>query len=284
MDSCHWYLYSSASSWNYCGVFAIMRKKLVILSLFFLSFFFLLIAPKTSAATFSSGLEDNLQLFGGNVTLLEQEAQKLANETKAGVYVVTTDSSTPASQMAKTYLADKVGAKNNGVVLVINMNLRKVYIWATGNLKYYLPSSRIEKTLDIVQPELTDNNYYQAVSGFFDQVSKYYQAGIPTSRKYSINSETGAVTFHRSFQPLSILIALIISLIAAGGFVWTIYRRYQMKDAHAVWRYDYGRNGNLELHQREDILVNTFITTRIIPRPSSDNNNFSDGSGGGRSF
>lgn len=91
----------------------------------------------------------------------------MANETKAGVYVVTTDSSTPASQMAKTYLADKVGAKNNGVVLVINMNLRKVYIWATGNLKYYLPSSRIEKTLDIVQPELTDNNYYQAVSGFF---------------------------------------------------------------------------------------------------------------------
>lgn len=261
-----------------------MRKKLVILSLFFLSFFFLLIAPKTSAATFSSGLEDNLQLLGGNVTLLEQEAQKLANETKAGVYVVTTDSSTPASQMAKTYLADKVGAKNNGVVLVINMNLRKVYIWATGNLKYYLPSSRIEKTLDIVQPELTDNNYYQAVSGFFDQVSKYYQAGIPTSRKYSINSETGAVTFHRSFQPLSILIALIISLIAAGGFVWTIYRRYQMKDAHAVWRYDYGQNGNLELYQREDILVNTFITTRIIPRPSSDNNNFSDGSGGGRSF
>lgn len=131
---------------------------------------------------------------------------------------------------------------------------------------------------------MTDNNYYQAVSGFFDQVSKYYQAGIPTSRKYSINSETGAVTFHRSFQPLSILIALIISLIAAGGFVWAIYRRYQMKDAHAVWRYDYGRNGNLELHQREDILVNTFITTRIIPRPSSDNNNFSDGSGGGRSF
>lgn len=261
-----------------------MRKKLVFLSLFFLSFFFLLIAPKTAAATFSSGIEDNLQLLGGNVTLLEQEDQKLANETKAGVYVVTTDSSTPASQMAKTYLADKVGAKNNGVVLVINMNLRKVYIWATGNLKYYLPSSRIEKTLDIVQPELTDNNYYQAVSGFFDQVSKYYQAGIPTSRKYSINSETGAVTFHRSFQPLSILIALIISLIAAGGFVWTIYRRYQMKDAHAVWRYDYGRNGNLELHQREDILVNTFITTRIIPRPSSDNNNFSDGSGGGRSF
>ena len=108
------------------------------------------------------------------------------------------------------------------------------------------------------------------------------KAGIPTSKKYSINSETGAVTFHRSFQPLSILIALIISLIAAGGFVWAIYRRYQMKDAHAVWRYDYGRNGNLELHQREDILVNTFITTRIIPRPSSDNNNFSDGSGGGR--
>ena len=173
-----------------------MRKKIIIFSLFFLSFFFLLITPKTSAATFQSGIEDNFKLLGGNVTLLEQEAQQLANQTKAGVFVVTTDSSTSASQMAKTYLADKVGAKNNGVVLVINMNLRKVYIWATGNLKYYLPSSRIEKTLDIVQPELSSDNYYQAVSGFFDQVSKYYQAGIPTTRKYTVNSQTGAITFN----------------------------------------------------------------------------------------
>lgn len=264
-----------------------MRKKFIFVALFIVSlscFFF----PKTaSATTFQSGIDDSAQLLGNDLANLEASAQGLASQTKAGIFVVTTESDQPADEMARSYLADKVGAGNNGAVLVINMNLRKVYIWATGNLKYYLPSSRIESTLDVVQPALSANDYRAAVSGFFDKVSTYYQNGIPTSRKYTVDSETGKVTFHRSFQPLALLLALLIALVTGGLFAWNIYRSYQMKDRHAVWRYDYGHNGELKLTKQQDILVNTFITTRPIPRPSSNNSGgFSGGggSGGGRSF
>ena len=262
-----------------------MRKKLIFLSFFLLSLFCFFFPKVGQAATFQSGVEDSAQILGTDLSPLTQRAQEVATLTKAGIFVVTTESTTPEDQFARTYLADKVGAGNNGTVLVINMNLRKVYIWATGNMEHYLPSSRINTTLDVVQPALTAGDNIGAVQGFFDKVSEYYQAGLLTSRKYTVDPETGAITFHRSFQPLNILIAGLVALITSGGFVWTVYRRYQMKDAHANWRYDYGRNGNLDLTEKQDLLVNTFITTRRIPRPSSNGGGGSSGgSGGGRSF
>lgn len=264
-----------------------MRKKLTLFAVFLLSFcvFF---APKIAAAqTFPSKIEDNVQLFGGTSNQLATQAQALAQETKAGVFIVTTESSEAVNQFSKSYLANQVGAGNNGVVLTINMSLRKVYIWSTGNLQYYLPSNRINAILDIIQPELTANNATGAATDFLSEVSRYYQAGIPTSRHYTVDETTGVVTFHRSFIPLNLLIAFIIALIIAGVFVWTIYRRYQMKDAHAVWRYDFHSNGQLDLTENTDILINTFVTSRRIPRPSSNGGGtggMSGGSGGGRSF
>ncbi|AYG00151.1 TPM domain-containing protein [Lactococcus allomyrinae] len=262
-----------------------MRKKSTLFVLSFLTLFFIFFAQQATAQTFPSNIEDSAQILGDSVSTLSQKAQEVAQKTRAGVFVVTTENDISAGDYARTYLADKVGSGNNGVVLVINMNLRKVYIWATGNMKYYLPSSRINATLDVVQPALSDNDNIGAVSVFFDKVEHYYQAGIPTSRKYTVNPETGVITFHRSFQPLNILIAVIVAFIVGGSFVWTIYRRYQMKGSHSIWRYDYGTNGNLELNEQQDVLVNTFITTRRIPRPSSNSGGSSGGgSGGGRSF
>ncbi|KZK37358.1 TPM domain-containing protein [Lactococcus taiwanensis] len=261
-----------------------MKKKSILFSLILFGLFFLFIPQPTKAATFSSGIEDNAQILGPTISSLQGQAQALADQTKAGVYVLTSNSTTSASSMARSYLAEQVGEGKNGVVLVINMNLRKVYIWATGNMKHYLSASRIEDTLDVVQPALSANDSSGAVTGFFDKVSQYYRAGIPTSRRYTVDEQTGAVTFQRSFRPLYIIIAALFALLSAALFIWMIYRRYQMKDAHAIWRYDYNHNGELQLSEREDRLVNTFITTRHIPRPSSDGGGSSGGSGGGRSF
>jgi uncharacterized protein len=263
-----------------------MRKKLIFLISFLVAFIFFLVPSHVGAQTYQAGVDDSAQILGADVAQLTQQAQKVANQTKAGIFVVTTLSDTPENQFAKDYLAEKVGSGNNGAVLVINMNLRKVYIWTTGNLQYYMPSIRINSTLDVVQPALTSGTYSQGVSGFLDKLSEYFAAGIPTSRAYTIDPNSGKVTFHRSFQPLNILIAVLVSLIIAGTFIWTIYRRYQMKDAHAIWHYDYFSNSDLNLTQEQDLLINTFITTRRIPRPSNNSGGggMSGGSGGGRSF
>ena len=113
------------------------------------------------------GIDDQAALLSDSTQSLEQEAQLLANQTKAGVFVVTTmDDTESPKELAVNYLVQKVGQGNNGIVLVINMSQRKLYIWATGNLKYYITSSRIESILDVVQPQLSDGNYPQAIESF----------------------------------------------------------------------------------------------------------------------
>ncbi|MGF2924140.1 TPM domain-containing protein [Lactococcus garvieae] len=265
-----------------------MKKKRIFLTLLFtvITLFALFAFPKKSFAQ-QVGIDDQAGLLTGPTQALEQEAQLLANQTKAGIFVVTTmDNTESPKDFAVNYLAQKVGQGNNGIVLMINMSQRKLYIWATGNLKHYITSSRIESILDVVQPQLSDGNYQQAIESFYAQVTHYYEQGIPGGRKYTVDPQTGAVTFHRSFRPAYILIAVILALISAGAFVIILVSRYQLKMG-AHWNYGYQKNGKLNLSKQSDTLVNSFITTRRIPRNNnSSGGGFSSGggSGGGRSF
>ena len=153
-----------------------MKKKRILLTLFFtvITLCTLFAFVKDTSAQ-QVGIDDKAALLSGSTQSLEQEAQLLANQTKAGVFVVTTmDDTESPKELAVNYLAQKVGQGNNGIVLVINMSQRKLYIWATGNLKYYITSSRIESILDVVQPQLSDGNYPQAIENFYAQVTHYY--------------------------------------------------------------------------------------------------------------
>lgn len=265
-----------------------MKKKRILLSLFLavITLFTLFTFSKKSFAQ-QVGIDDQAGLLSSSTQSLQQEAELLANQTKAGIFVVTTTNNTGSpKEFAVNYLAQKVGQGNNGIVLLIDMAQREIYIWATGNLKYYITSSRIDSILDIVQPQLSDGSYQQAIESFYAQVTHYYEQGIPGGRKYTVDSQTGAVTFHRSFRPAYILIAFILALISAGAFVIILVSRYQLKMG-AHWNYGYQENGKLNLSKRSDTLVNSFITTRRIPRNNnSSGGGFSGGggSGGGRSF
>ncbi|WP_251712783.1 TPM domain-containing protein [Lactococcus ileimucosae] len=266
-----------------------MKKKITFLSLFLTLFAVLTLFgfSKTVEAQ-QIGIDDQAGILEGTPSVLTEESQRLSEKTKAGVFVVTTTTNTQAPKdFAVDYLANKVGQGNNGIVLLIDMGQREIYIWATGNLKHYITPSRIDSILDVVQPQLSNGNYQQAIEGFYEQVNHYYQQGIPGGRQYSVNPNTGEVTFHRSFRPAYILIAVIAALISAGAFVVVLVSRYQLK-LGARWNYEYQKNGALKLSKRSDTLVNSFITTRRIPRNNnSSGGGFSGGgggSGGGRSF
>lgn len=259
-----------------------MKKTLTFL--FFIAALLILFLPKTvSATTFTSKIDDQAQLLQDSSSL-DIQADSLANSIKASVFVVTTDTNQddPATY-AREYLTQQIGAGHNGVILLIDMGQRKVQLWGTGNMKEYLTSSRIEHALDKIQPPLHNGDYDGGITAYFEQMQAAVDAGIP-GRKYSVNPETGQITFHHSFQPLSMLIAGIVAVIAAGGFAWQLQRRYQMKGSSARVYYDYRQNGQLNLTQQQDILVNTFITTRQIPRSTDSGGGSSGGSGGGRSF
>ena len=254
-----------------------MKKIILLLTFFFLSF--------AGTAFADSSVTDNAGILS-NLTDLQQQAAQLSNQTKAGVFVITTNDNNQTPQnFAQDYLQEKVGTGNNGIVLLIDMGQRQVFITSSGNMRYYMTASRINSILDVVQPALTSQDYNSAINAFFTKTSSYFQAGIPGNYNYTVNPETGEVTFHRSFQPLNILIAIVVAALVAGGSAFYIISKYQLRIG-ANWKYPYQENGKIQLADQRDVLINSFVTTRRIPRPSNNGGGGSGGgfSGGGRSF
>lgn len=263
-----------------------MRKKIILIFLFFLSSFVLAKPIAAQTSPFQTGIDDQAHLLGTQSDTLKTQAQHLSDEIKASVFVVTTQTNTqePAT-FARNYLSDQIGSGKNGIVLLIDMGHRKVYIWATGNMKYYMTKSRIDQALDHIQPPLTNGDYLSAVTAFYRTTKSAVSGGIP-GKNYTVDPVTGDITFHRSFQPLNILVAVIVALLFPATFYFSVLRRYQMKDASAKVSYNLAQNGQLNLTQSQDTLINRFVTTRQIPR-NTDSNGGSGGqagSGGGRSF
>jgi len=251
-----------------------MRKKILLLSALIFALF---LALPTNAKAANAQIEDHANLFSDTASL-EQTAQAIANQTIAGIFIVTTNGNSQSPEdFTRSYLAQKVGQDNNGVVLLIDIVNRDVYIGATGNMHIYFDSQRINSILDDVQPALSSGNYQQGAVDFLNGVRHYFEEGVPGNRSYTINEQTGEIIFQRSFQPLNILIALAIALIVPIVFVVVTVSKYQLK--LGTWKYPYQENSSINLTQKQDTLTNSFVRTRRIPR--NNNNNFGGGRGGG---
>ncbi|WP_054639218.1 TPM domain-containing protein [Lactococcus fujiensis] len=266
-----------------------MRKKIIILSLFILTLILMTLPKQIFAETFTGLIDDQANLVMNEKNNLENQANVLAQEIKASVFVVTTETNNEKpGPFAKSYLASKIGAGQNGVVLLIDMGQREVYLWGTGNMEFYLTQSRINSALDDIQPNLTNQTYTQAIVDYFEHVQSAVRDGVPGGRKYSVNEETGKITFYHQFKIEYVAFAAFIALIIPGLFAWSIQRRYQMKDSSAKVRYNLNQNSQLNLTNQQDLLVNRFVTTRHIPRNNNSGGfgggGMSGGSGGGRSF
>ncbi|MEG0078069.1 TPM domain-containing protein [Enterococcus sp.] len=235
------------------------------------TFLFLLLALPVYGAT--GYINDEAQLFSPEQTnQLNQEAEKLGQKIKGGIYIVTTDK--PRS-FANEYLRDKVGNNQNGAVFLIDLNQREMYVATSGNMIDYLTDSRREEFFDTVSSDMSNGNYYAASTTFLSKMTDYVNAGIPGGH-YRIDEETGKITYYKTITLLEGVIAFALALVASVAFFVIVKSRYQLK--LGTYKYPFKQNTQLELTENENRLINSFVTTRRIPR-----NNSSGGGGGGGS-
>ncbi|MDR0922089.1 MAG: TPM domain-containing protein [Lactobacillales bacterium] len=250
-----------------------MRKKWLFLTLFLGFFLF----AQTAQAE-ENRVNDQAGLFSpAGVAQINNLAQSLSEKTKAGVFVVTTtENDEEPRDYADDYLREKVGNNNNGTVLLIDMDNREVYVSTSGNMIYYLNDNRIEQILDDVQPELSNSNFDQAGLNYLNDVETFFDKGLPKGA-YSVDEETGKVTVYKTITRGEAIIAVVLAAGLAITFCLVTVSRYQLK--MGTWKYPYKQLGKVNLTTQQDILTNSFVTTRHIPK----NNNNGGGLGGGGS-
>lgn len=244
--------------------------------LFFFSFLVsLLFFVPTTFAQSKSIVMDKANLFSNEeITQLENLMAPIEEETKATLMIASSydlSQDDPRYNVDRT-LGDYVGNDENGVLLFFDMTGRQVYISTSGNMIHYFTDSRIDSSLDaIFAAGLSEGNYYAASETFIKEVENNFKAGIPSGH-YTIDEETGKVTMYKSITPFEAFIAFLVAFIAAVAVFLIIKGKYQLKKVD--YHYDVGSFSKIELTEKSDTLINSFVTTRRIPRNNG-------GSGGG---
>lgn len=209
---------------------------------------------------------------------LQLMAESYEEEWNMNFLAVTTEDAQGKSSME--YADDFYDAcfpeqeEEDGVLFLIDMDHREIYLFTSGDAIRYLTDSRIDRILDDAFEKVADEEYYGTFLAFFERTEFYLEQGIP-SGQYNYDTETGEIDRYqkpKQITAVELIVALAAALAAAVGTAAWIVGKYQLKfeDFH----YDAYTDSDVRMSVKEDRLVNTFVTHRRIPQ-----NNGSSGGG-----
>lgn len=234
-----------------------------------------------SASAEESYVYDRAELMSEAERLeLHAMAMKLSDDWEMNFVAATTDDTQgKTTQEYADDFYDELFPENeeeDGILYLIDMEHREIYVSTSGLAIRYLTDERIEWVLDEIYPHVADGDYYMAFVEGMSRTQDFLREGIPQDQ-YHYDVETGEIDAYKEPMKLTvgeILLALFSGLVPAAVTIGIIKAKYQLKfeDFH----YDAYTDSDIRLSVKSDRLVNTFVTHRRIPRNNGN-------SGGGRS-
>lgn len=251
----------------------------------------------TSAFALETRVYDDAGLFSVDQTdTLESEISNLKKELCIDLVIVTT--SNAQGKSAREYADDfydnggfGVGTEKSGVLFLIDMDNREVYISTCGAVIDYLTDARIERMLDRIQPKAKAGDYGGAAAAFLEETNRYIRSGIPEGQ-YRQEEPKPFSERLQSFSPQKILFFVFISVVV--GLICTGIVAAKYKSGYKKNTYPFQQKSRMHMIENQNVFLHRHVTSRRIPR----NNGHSGGSrssthssssgtthgGGGRGF
>jgi len=210
-------------------------------------------------------VDDQAGLYtAGEVAALKDTAQALGNAYAMDIVIVTTDDT--GGKSARDYADDYfdyngygVGEERDGVLYLLDMEHREVYISTSGQAIRILTDARIDSILDdVFAGGLSEGDYYGGTEAFLTATGNYLAAGVPEGQ-YTVE-ERGPNTL--TFKEL--IIGGIVAVLVAGAYTEKIVKAYKGKPKPAI--FDVNQNSQVNLSVVSDTLVNSRVFSRAIPR------------------
>lgn len=154
------------------------------------------------------------------------------------------------------------GENEDGILLVIDMSIRKWAIFANGICEEAISNSDIDDIGEEMSEDLSDGNYHRAFEIFADECEDYLYD-------------------HTHFSFLTgLIVALVVGLIVA--LIVTAILRGQLKSVrYKANATDYVRPGSMHLNVSRDLFLYRTVSRRPKPK-SNSGSGFSGGSRGSR--
>ena len=200
--------------------------------------------------------------------VLEQKAAGVEEQTGWNIYAVTTDDAEGKSAMAYAddFFDTHSPEQEDGVVLLIDMDNREIWISTCGEAIRYLTDARIDRLLDGAYEDVSNGYYADGMEAMLDGVGVYYDSGIP-SGQYNYDEDTGAVSAYRSITPLEFLVVTALAIGSGAVMYLVVAGKYRLR--FNTYQYAYRENSDVHLRVREDRFVNQMTTHRRIQTQSS---------------
>lgn len=174
--------------------------------------------------------------------------------------------------------------EKSGLLFLVDMKNREIYISTSGKAIDMYDSNRIDKILEAIYSEFSDENYYEGITKFMTIIENYDTMGLPSNKdnKYSIDS-SGEI--YRVF-PWKIIFG-IPSIITIIVMAILIHKNKIVRKATSSREYLDKDSVNIKV--LSDVLTSSYTMSTPIYHSSGSGGGHSGSSGrshggGGRHF
>ena len=212
---------------------------------------------------------------------LETRIEEVRKSENIDLAVTTTDDAN--GKTSEAYADDfydshgfGTGDDASGVLLLIDMDNREIYVSTSGYAARVLTDDRIEDVLDSAYDSVADGYYADGALAAIDSIETYMEWGVPEGQYTEVRKEKV-----RSIEWYEVLIAAAVAAIAGGLSCLSVVRKYKMKKERGQslgYHLSYRADSALNFVKNDEHFVNRSVVTRRIPRKNGPGP--SGGSGG----
>lgn len=140
------------------------------------------------------------------------------NSTNMDMAIVTIDTNDKSSAMVYAddfydYNEFGIGSEHSGLLFLIDMDTREIYMSTCGNAINTYTDYRIDSMLDSIYTEFSDGDYYEGTSKFIQLSLSYSKLDVSSDNGYKINSRGELVKDNSRYYAIFVA-AFIIALIS----------------------------------------------------------------------
>lgn len=211
-------------------------------------------------------------LSADEISALEMQIADMKEKTGWDIFAVTTYDAEGKSSMvyADDFYDERTAEDSDGILVLIDMDNREIYVSTCGKAIRYLTDARIERILDDGFYYVSNGEYASCLSAMLESVEYYYDAGIQEDQ-YNYDVETGAVLEYRSLTWMEVVPVFLLAAGVGLAIYMIVVKSYSMKGGR--YDYPYMKYGKLDLIEHEDRFIRQHVTHHRIQTNS--------GSGGG---
>lgn len=215
---------------------------------------------------------------------LQDEANRLSEQFQMDIRIVTTNDSEGKS--ARQYASDfydqngfGYGETEDGILYLIDMDNREVYIFTRDRIVDYFPDTTVEEVLDHVYPYLTEEAFGESAKAFLVDLEQVMSSGIPegstSSGNYAQSDGSYSTSPSQGEIVKELLLYLGIAIVIGGISVGVMAMNNRGRSSTTA--HTYLDSNSFKVTKKMDRHYNTRVTRQKIQRNSS-------GGGGGSSF